>query len=80
MTDRCSECGAAIDLRSCEELFHRLLALDHQDEQPWASFHALNVACYALQHASTTKPRHLAAQQWNSPKAVRLRGHPRSFA
>ncbi len=62
MTDRCSECGAAIDSRSCEELFHRLLALDHQDEQPWASFHALNVACYALQHPPTTKPRHLAAQ------------------
>lgn len=63
MVDRCAECGAVADSTSCEELFHRLLALDHQHDQPWASFHALNVACYTLQHPSTTKPSHLAVQQ-----------------
>lgn len=62
MADRCPECGASTDSTSCEELFHRLLALDHQHEQPWAAFHALNVACYTLQHPSTTKASHLAAQ------------------
>jgi len=50
MADRCKEGGAPTDSTSCEELFHCLLALDHQHEQPWASFHALNVACYTLQH------------------------------
>jgi hypothetical protein len=40
-----------------------LLALDHQREQPWASFHGINVACYVLQHPSTTKPSHLTAQR-----------------
>src|SRR3954452_13654130 len=62
MADRCKEGGAPTDSTSCEELFHCLLALDHQHEQPWASFHALNVACYTLQHPSTTKTPHLAAQ------------------
>jgi hypothetical protein len=62
VADRCPECGAVTDSTSCEDLFHRLLALDHQQEQPWASFHAINVACYALQHPSTTKTPHLAVQ------------------
>lgn len=60
---RCPDCGAVTDLRSCEELFHYLLALDHQHEQPWAPFHAINVACYVLQHPSTIKSAHLAAQR-----------------
>lgn len=62
MTDRCRECGAPTTEQSCEELFHRLLALDHQRDQPWAWFHAINVACYFLQHPSTVKTRYQAAQ------------------
>lgn len=50
-------------MRTCEELFHHLLALDHQREQPWAFFHAINVACCVLQHPSTIKSSHLAAQR-----------------
>jgi hypothetical protein len=63
VANRCPECGAVIEARSCEELFHRLLALDHQREQPWAAFHAINVACYLLQHPSRIKVSHLAAQR-----------------
>ena len=63
VTTRCPDCGAVTNLRTCEQLFHELLALDHQHEQPWASFHAINVACYVLQHPSTTKASHLAAQR-----------------
>lgn len=29
-----------------------LLSYDHEQRQPWASFHTLNVACYLLQHPS----------------------------
>lgn len=29
-----------------------LLAYDHGQRQPWATFHTLNVACYLLQHPS----------------------------
>jgi hypothetical protein len=47
---------------SCEELFHELLALDHQREQPYASFHGINVACYLLQHPSGAEPRYQGAQ------------------
>jgi hypothetical protein len=63
VANRCPECGAVTDARSCEELFHQLLALDHQHEQPWAAFHAINVACYLLQHPSTIKASHLAVQR-----------------
>lgn len=34
-----------------EELFHRLLALDHSRERPWAPLHAVVVAAYLLQHS-----------------------------
>jgi hypothetical protein len=62
VTDRCDECGGVTTDWSCEELFHQLLALDHQREQPWASFHGVNVACYLLQHASGAEPRYQVAQ------------------
>lgn len=37
-----------------------LLALDHERRQPWGEYHALNVACYFLQHPSQTKGRTLS--------------------
>jgi len=52
MTDSCAECGAAGEWGSCVDLFGALLALDHERRQPWAGHHALNVACYLLQHPS----------------------------
>ncbi|MGW2374311.1 DUF5946 family protein [Kitasatospora sp. NPDC001683] len=48
MTDRCGECGAP----GCEELFHRLLALDHSRAEPWGPLHGVSVACFLLQHPS----------------------------
>lgn len=60
---RCPECGADTELRSCEELFHALLALDQSREPPWGEFHAVAVACYFLQHPSTVRPSHLAVQR-----------------
>ena len=58
----CAECGAGVRLGSCTELFHGLLALDHQRLQPWGSFHGLNVACYSLQHPSRTSVAVLGGQ------------------
>ncbi|MFD6697935.1 MULTISPECIES: DUF5946 family protein [unclassified Microbacterium] len=48
----CIECGASGCLGNCGDLFHALLALDHQRLQPWGRFHGLNVACFLLQHPS----------------------------
>lgn len=62
VTDRCDECGAITNEWSCAELFHKLLALDHQRAQPWAAFHGVNVACYMLQHPSALNPHHQGAQ------------------
>lgn len=45
----CPECGAAGE-SPCEELFHRLLALDHSRREPWGPLHGVAVACYHLQH------------------------------
>lgn len=53
----CKDCGAVADETSCEELFHRLLALDHSRAEPWAAFHAVNVASYALQHPTWSSSR-----------------------
>jgi hypothetical protein len=58
----CAECGAGVRLGSCTDLFHGLLALDHQRLQPWGSFHGLNVACYFLQHPSRTSTAVLGGQ------------------
>ncbi|MCP2286192.1 hypothetical protein APR04_005128 [Promicromonospora umidemergens] len=65
MTDEtiaCAECGAGGDLGACVDLFHGLLALDHQRLQPWGSFHGLNVACYFLQHPTQTSAAVLGGQ------------------
>ncbi|MGO4860282.1 DUF5946 family protein [Arthrobacter sp. 2MCAF14] len=51
-TASCIECGASGRLGNCGDLFHALLALDHQRLQPWGRFHGLNVACFLLQHPS----------------------------
>ncbi|WP_156251172.1 DUF5946 family protein [Pseudactinotalea terrae] len=48
----CVQCGASGRLGTCDELFHALLALDHQRLQPWGRYHGLNVACFGLQHPS----------------------------
>ena len=49
--DTCPECGAH-SATPCEELFHRLLALDHSRQEPWGPLHGATVACYLLQHPS----------------------------
>lgn len=48
----CTECGAPMNPRSCEELFHALLALDHSRRAPWGPLHGVSVACFLLQHPS----------------------------
>lgn len=48
----CAECGAPVDLRSCDDLFHTLLALDHARQAPWGPLHGVSVSCFLLQHAS----------------------------
>lgn len=62
MADRCSDCGASTDRWTCEELFQRLLALDHQRLEPWGPFHGISVACYLLQHPSPHGPQHRGAR------------------
>ncbi|WP_199809877.1 DUF5946 family protein [Streptomyces sp. NRRL F-5126] len=49
----CPECGAPmdpLDPRSCDELFHALLALDHSRREPWGPLHGVSVSCFLLQH------------------------------
>ncbi|MFI9586846.1 DUF5946 family protein [Streptomyces sp. NPDC052236] len=48
----CAECGAPMDPRSCDELFHDLLALDHSRQAPWGPLHGVSVSCFLLQHPS----------------------------
>jgi hypothetical protein len=62
MAEPCRECGASGRWGSCEELFLTLLALDHERKQPWGRYHALNVACYLLQHPSRATESVLAGQ------------------
>lgn len=50
--DTCPECGAASET-PCEELFRRLLALDHSRREPWGPLHGVAVACHRLQHPSS---------------------------
>ncbi|MGW4463081.1 DUF5946 family protein [Micromonospora sp. NPDC004704] len=50
---RCGQCGADGSQAVCDELFERLLALDHSRQPPWGPLHGVAVACYFLQH-----PRH----------------------
>lgn len=55
----CAECGA----RSCEDLFHALLALDHSRQEPWGPLHGVSVACFLLQHPSRL-PADRGARAW----------------
>jgi hypothetical protein len=59
---RCRECGGDAAAAPCAELFLRLLALDHSRAQPWGGLHAVNVACYFLQHPSLLARPQLDAQ------------------
>lgn len=67
---RCEDCQATGRFGRCEELFHTLLALDHQRLAPWGEYHGLNVACYYLQHPSTA-PADAAGGQWTLVEAFR---------
>lgn len=69
----CGDCGATGRFGSCEDLFHTLLALDHQRLAPWGPHHGLNVACYYLQHGSTT-PANTAGGPWALIEAYRIGG------
>ncbi len=47
----CPECGAALDPgESCEERFHRCLALEYEDWTGYGAVHHLTVPAYMLQH------------------------------
>ncbi|UWM48762.1 DUF5946 family protein [Streptomyces carpaticus] len=46
----CVACGAPGGGVECQELFERLLALDHARREPWGSLHGVVVACFLLQH------------------------------
>ncbi|UNO40632.1 DUF5946 family protein [Streptomyces sp. MST-110588] len=54
----CAECGASMDPRSCEDLFHVLLALDHGRQEPWGPLHGVSVSCFLLQHPSRLPADH----------------------
>ncbi|MFT3898774.1 MAG: DUF5946 family protein [Gordonia sp. (in: high G+C Gram-positive bacteria)] len=74
-TRPCADCGASGRYGTCLDLFHQLMALDHEQRQPWASFHGLHVACYFLQHPSSGSAR-AAAGQWELARAYREGGLP----
>ncbi|WP_076970991.1 DUF5946 family protein [Streptomyces sparsogenes] len=59
----CPECGAPMDPRSCDELFHALLALDHSRQEPWGPLHGVSVSCFLLQHPSRV-PADDGAMAW----------------
>lgn len=46
----CRQCGSRGGEALCEELFDRLLALDHSRQPPWGPLHAVAAACFFLQH------------------------------
>ena len=50
--ESCAECGAPMQPRSCDDLFHTLLALDHSRQEPWGPLHGVSVSCFLLQHHS----------------------------
>ncbi|MFG2395908.1 DUF5946 family protein [Streptomyces lydicus] len=50
--ESCTECGAPMGPRSCDELFDALLALDHARQAPWGPLHGVSVSCFLLQHPS----------------------------
>ena len=64
----CPECGAPALPRSCAELFHDVLALDHSRQPPWGPLHGVTVACYLLQHRSRLPEAH-RARPWSVLRA-----------
>lgn len=58
----CLQCGASGRFGTCTELFHRLLALDHERRQPWGVFHGLNLVCFLLQHPEQSSATDTAGQ------------------
>jgi len=82
----CPECGAAPDGgESCEERFHRCLALEFEDSAGYGAVHNLTVPAYMLQHPSRysregwLESRRLlvAFLAGESPAAVRKRNRAR---
>ncbi len=69
----CEDCQATGRFGRCDDLFHVLLALDHQRLAPWGPHHGLNVACYYLQHP-TSAPAGTADGQWALVQAYRRGG------
>ncbi|MEU9497659.1 DUF5946 family protein [Streptomyces sp. NPDC048196] len=61
--ERCAECGASMEARSCDDLFHVLLALDHARQAPWGPLHGVSVSCFLLQHPSRL-PADNGAMAW----------------
>ncbi|RCV47686.1 DUF5946 family protein [Marinitenerispora sediminis] len=59
----CPECHAPSVPRSCEDLFQKLLALDHSRQPPWGPLHGVSVSCFLLQHHSRI-PAAGAAAPW----------------
>jgi len=67
----CTQCGAQTAEATCEELFERLLALDHSRQPPWGPLHGVAVACFFLQH-----PDHpLAPHGRNDPRWAVLQAY-----
>lgn len=61
----CRQCGATSVGACCEELFERLLALDHSRRPPWGPLHGVAVACFFLQHpAHPLAPRGRNDRAW----------------
>ncbi|MEU9487444.1 DUF5946 family protein [Streptomyces sp. Je 1-4] len=50
--ESCAECGVSVGPRSCGDLFHALLALDHERQAPWGPLHGVSVSCFLFQHPS----------------------------
>lgn len=59
----CAECGVSMDSRSCDDLFHALLALDHERQEPWGPLHGVSVSCFLFQHPSRL-PADGGARAW----------------
>ncbi|GIF62102.1 hypothetical protein Ais01nite_01370 [Asanoa ishikariensis] len=71
----CAECGSRQAPLSCDELFERLLALDHSRQPPWGPLHGVVVSCFFLQHpAHRLAPRGRKDAGWAFLLAYRSGG------
>ncbi|WP_411138469.1 DUF5946 family protein [Streptomyces sp. C10] len=61
--ESCAECGVSVGPRSCGDLFHALLALDHERQAPWGPLHGVSVSCFLFQHPSRL-PADGGARAW----------------